>query len=223
MSLKTEPIRLVLIDRHTIVRAGLRMLLNSYPQFEIVGEADPCDDALEMVRQQQPDLILFEIAGDQSKNLDLIPQLLDAAKRARLMLLTCETDMNLHHQAAQLGAMGVVLKDQSPDVLVKAITKVHAGEAWFDRTTIANLLSQMSRGRANDPDAEKIASLSPREREIIALVGAGLKNQQIADKLGLSEITVRHHLTSIFAKLGVADRLELIIYAYKRNLARLPD
>jgi len=218
-----KPIRLVIIDKHVLVRAGLRMLLDSYPQFEIVGEADPCDDALEMVRQQQPDLILFEIAGDPSKNLDLISQLLDAAKHARLMLLTGEADTNLHHQAAQVGAMGVVLKEQSPDVLVKAITKVHAGEAWFDRTTIANVLSQMSRGRSNNSDAQKIAALSPREREIITLVGAGLKNQQIADKLGLSEVTVRHHLTSIFAKLGVSDRLELIIYAYQRNLARLPD
>ncbi len=218
-----KPIRLVIIDKHVLVRAGLRALLDSYPQFEIVGEADPCDEALEMVRQQQPDLILFEIAGDQSKNLDLIPQLLDATKHTRLLLLTGETDTHLHHQAAQVGAMGVVLKEQSPDVLVKAITKVHAGEAWFDRTTIANVLSQMSRGRSNDSDAQKIATLSPREREIITLVGAGLKNQQIADKLGLSEVTVRHHLTSIFAKLGVSDRLELIIYAYQRNLARLPD
>lgn len=216
-------IRLVIIDKHTIVRAGLRMLIESYPQFQVVGDAPPCEDALEMIRQQQPDLILFEVENDQTNQLDLIPQLLDAGKGVRVILLTDQSDMNVHYQAAQLGAMGVVLKEQSPEVLVKAITKVHAGEVWFDRATIANVLTQMSRGRTNDPEAEKIASLSPREREIIGLVGAGLKNQQIAHRLSLSETTVRHHLTSIFAKLGVSDRLELIIYAYQHNLARLPD
>lgn len=218
-----KPIRLVIIDKHTIVRAGLRMLIESYPQFQVVGDAPPCEDALEMIRQQQPDIILLEVENGQTNNLDQIPQLLDAGQGARVILLIEESDAKIHHQAAQLGAMGVVLKEHSPEVLVKAITKVHAGEVWFDRATIANVLTQMSRGRMNDPEAEKIASLSPREREIVALVGAGLKNQQIAERLAISETTVRHHLTSIFAKLGVSDRLELLIYAYQRNLARLPD
>ncbi len=218
-----KPIRLVIIDKHTLVRLGLRMLVESFPQFQVVGDASPCTDALAMINQQQPDIILFEIGADQANDLALIPQLREAGKNARVLLLAEDSNVEVHHQAAQLGAMGVVLKEQSPEVLVKAITKVHAGEVWFDRTTIANVLTQMTRGRETDPHAEKIASLSPREREIIMLVGAGLKNQHIADKLGLSETTVRHHLTSIFAKLDVTDRLELIIYAYQHKLARLPD
>lgn len=225
MSSHANPISIVVIDQHTLVRAGMRMLLESYPQFQVIGSTGNVDDALKIVAQQQPDIILLELNLNQSNNLELIPRLLDAAKNARVILVTSETDNDIHCQAAQLGAMGVVLKDQSPDVLVKAIDKVSAGEAWLDRTTVATVLTKMSRTQPEDadPDAEKLASLTAREREIITLVGQGLKNQQIAERVGLSEITVRHYLTSIFSKLGVSDRLELIIYAYQHNLAQLPS
>lgn len=201
------------------------MLLESYPQFQVIGSTGNIADALKIVAQQQPDIILLELNLNQSNNLELIPRLLDAAKNARVILVTSETDNDIHCQAAQLGAMGVVLKDQSPEVLVKAINKVSAGEAWLDRTTMATVLTKMSRTQPEDadPDAKKLASLTSREREIITLVGQGLKNQQIAERVGLSEITVRHYLTSIFSKLEVSDRLELIIYAYQHNLAQLPS
>jgi DNA-binding NarL/FixJ family response regulator len=203
----------------------MRMLLESYPQFRVVGNTGNIDEALKLVAHQQPDIILLELNLNQFNNLELIPRLLDAAKNARVILVTSETDNDIHCQAAQLGAMGIVLKDQSPDVLVKAIDKVSAGEAWLDRTTVATVLTKMSRTQPEnaDPDAEKLASLTSREREIITLVGQGLKNQQIAERVGLSEITVRHYLTSIFSKLEVSDRLELIIYAYQHNLAQLPS
>lgn len=225
MSSHANPISIVVIDQHTLVRAGMRMLLESYPQFQVIGSTGNVDDALKIVAQQQPDIILLELNLNQSNNLELIPRLLDAAKNARVILVTSETDNDIHCQAAQLGAMGVVLKDQSPEVLVKAIDKVSAGEAWLDRTTVATVLTKMSRTQPEDadPDAEKLASLTSREREIITLVGQGLKNQQIAERVGLSEITVRHYLTSIFSKLEVSDRLELIIYAYQHNLAQLPS
>lgn len=222
---KTTCIRIFLIDNHTLVRAGLRMLLESEPQFHVVGDVCDIAEAQQLVIQHQPDIILFEAADPQLESLNPIPHLLAQAKRARLILITGERNAEFHHHAAQLGAMGVVLKDQSPDTLVKAILKVHAGEAWFDRTTIANVLTKLSRPQPeqSDPEAEKIATLTPREREIINLVGKGLKNQIIAQELALSEITVRHHLTSIYAKLNVSDRLELLIYAYQQGLAQLPD
>lgn len=225
MSSRANPLRLTIIDQHTLIRAGMRMLLESNPQFQVVGDAGNYDDALKIVAQKQPDIILLELNLSQSQNLDLIPLLLDAAKNARVILVTSETENQIHCQAAQLGAMGVVLKDQSPDILVKAISKVAAGEAWFDRRMVANVLTNLSQNRTEtaDPDKDRIASLSGRERQVIELVGEGLKNQQIADRLGLSEITVRHHLTSIFSKLDVSDRLELIIYAYQHNLAHLPS
>jgi two-component system nitrate/nitrite response regulator NarL len=220
-----NPIRILLVDTHALVRAGLRLVIGCHPEFHVVGEVGDPSDALELARQEQPEIILFELDQDQGMSLEFIPQLLDVAQKARLLLVTGERDVQVHQRAAQLGAMGVVLKDQQTDVLIKAIVKVNAGEAWFDRSVVANVLTKFSRAHNlenTDPEVEKIATLSPREREIISLIGEGLKNQQIAERLFLSETTVRHHLTSIFSKLGVSDRLELIIYAYQRGLAQLP-
>jgi DNA-binding NarL/FixJ family response regulator len=215
----------VLVDKHTLVRAGLRSLLENRSEFKVVGEASQPSDALKLVAGDQPDVILLELDWDPDKSLEFIPQFLVAAEKARVLLVTGERDERVHQRAARLGAMGVVSKEQPIEVLVKAIIKVNAGEVWFDRSTMADVLREFSRSNAGgprDPETDKISTLSPREREVILLIGEGLKNHQIAQKLFLSEITVRHHLTSIFAKLGISDRLELIIYAYQHGLAQLP-
>jgi two-component system nitrate/nitrite response regulator NarL len=132
-------------------------------------------------------------------------------------------DSEAHQEAVRLGAMGVVLKDQSAEVLIKAIKKVHAGEVWIDRVTMGNVLNEMRRKDSNhrDADEDKIIYLTRREREVISLVAEGLKNKQIAARLFISDTTVTHHLSSIFSKLGVSDRLELVIYAFAHKLAKM--
>src|SRR5262249_19057178 len=130
----------------------------------------------------------------------------------------------IHRRAVRLGAMGLVTKDESTEVLLQAIAKVHAGEVWLDRTLLASVLGEITRsGKAQpvDPEALKIATLTAREREIITLVGQGYRNRHVADRLCIAEATVRHHLTSIFAKLQVTDRLELVIYAYRHGLTHM--
>ena len=107
--------------------------------------------------------------------------------------------------------------------MIKAIKKVHHGEVWLDRLTMGSVLQEMTEEKQADPDQEKIASLTEREREVVSLVGEGLKNKQIAAKLFISETTVTHHLSSVFSKLAVSDRLELIIYAFRHGLAKLPS
>jgi len=116
------------------------------------------------------------------------------------------------------------LKQQAADLLLKAIKKVHAGEVWIDRSMMSSVLSDVrsERHEETDPEAPKIASLTPREREVIALVSEGLKNKLIGERLFISETTVTHHLSSIFSKLDVSDRLELIIYAFRHGLAKIP-
>ena len=123
----------------------------------------------------------------------------------------------------ELGATGLVLKNERPEVLMKAIRKVHGGEVWLDRTITARVLARIARRRhTQDAEAEKIASLTRREHEIIALVGEGLKNGAIADRLFVSEATVRNHLTSILSKLGLSDRFELAVYAFRHGFP-LPE
>ncbi len=220
-----NPIRIVLIERYALVRAGLRALIERVPGLCIVGEAGLVADALAVVAREQPDVILFEPNVADDNGCELISQLLESATQARLILVTSLADAQLHHRAVQLGAMGIVQKDQTTDALIKAIAKVYAGEAWLDRLMVANVITRLSHGQniqTDAPEKNRIASLSQREREVIALIGKGLKNKQIAEQMSISEVTVRHHLTSIFTKLEVGDRLELMIFAYRHKIVDLP-
>jgi len=224
-SLSDNLIHILLVDKHALVRGGLRQLIEAKPGHVVVGEAGNRDDALAIAAAKNPDIILLELDSDYEQGLACIRQLLAAASKARLLLVTSESNIDIHQRAAQAGAMGVVLKDETPDVLIKAIGKVHAGEAWLDRMTLASVLTKLTRkGTAehSNPETRKIALLSERERSVVMLIGEGMKNKEIGEKLSISEITVRHHLTSIFGKLQITDRLELIIYAYQNGLAQLP-
>jgi two-component system nitrate/nitrite response regulator NarL len=218
----TDPIRVLLIDDHVVMRMGLRMLIETQPGLSVVGEATDHDAAILSAAREQPDIILLDLdLGDQS-GLDILPELRIAAKGARVIVLTGIRDPADHQQAVRLGATGMVLKEQAFDTLVKAIERVHAGETWLDPALVANVLADRSRarGRDADPQAAKIAALTEREREVITLISEGLKNRQIGERMSISETTVVHHLTSIFDKLGVANRLELVTYAYRHGLAK---
>jgi DNA-binding NarL/FixJ family response regulator len=219
-------IRVVLVDSHALVRAGLRMLIESQPGIEVVGEAGNCPDAVTVVAREMPDIILLEPNTEEKDGVEIISGLLRADRSARILLVTGIRDARVHQRALELGALGILLKDQPAERLLKAIRKVQEGEAWVERSMMARMLTGMSGMRTNeneDPISANIATLSPREREIIAFIGSGLKNRQIADRLCISEITVRHHLSSIFSKLGVSDRLELVIFAFRYGIAKLPE
>jgi two-component system, NarL family, nitrate/nitrite response regulator NarL len=216
-----DPIRILLVDDHAVVRSGLRLLIEGGPGMAVVAEASNRADALAAARLEKPDLVLLDLDLGGESGLALIPELLDASERTRVLILTGVSDVETQRQAVKLGAAGIVLKTQPAELILKAIGRVHEGEFWLDRVTTASLITELVRQKA-DPETVKIASLTAREREIIALVGEGLKNEQVAERLFLSSKTVRNHLTSIFDKLDVHDRLELTIYAYRHRLARPP-
>jgi two-component system, NarL family, nitrate/nitrite response regulator NarL len=221
----TPKIRILLVDDHVVVRTALRNLIESQESLTMVGEAGSRKDAMVIVKQEQPDVILLDIDLGGENGLDLITDLLEAKSDARIVVLTGVRDPQVQQRAVSMGAMGLVQKDRAFDVLVGAIERVNAGEAWLDPSLMARVLTEMSgasRNKAPDPEAAKIATLTDREREVLTLIGQGLKNKEIADALFISEWTVRHHITSIFGKLEVSDRVELILYAYKRGLADPP-
>jgi len=221
----TNAIRILLVDDHAVVRAGLRMIIQSRTGMTIVGEAGNRDDALSLADSEHPDIILLDLDLGGDSGMALIADLIAAAGDPRIIILTGLRDPEAHRQAVLLGAMGIVKKEKAAEVLISAIERVHAGEAWLDPSLMAGVLTEMtrsSRGRKTDPEADKIAALTNREREVIALVGEGIKSKEIAGRLFISETTVRHHLTSIFDKLGVVDRVELLIYAYRHGLASPP-
>jgi two-component system nitrate/nitrite response regulator NarL len=219
----SQAIRVVIVDDHAVVRTGLRMLMESRPEIMVVGEAGNGAEALAVIARTQPDLIVLDLDLGGESGLDYFPELRTAASTARVLVLTGVRDPELHRRAVRLGAMGLVLKEEAAEVLLQAIEKVHAGEVWLEPAMVASILGEMTGMRASqppDPEAAKIASLTEREREVVTLISQGLRNKQTAERLGISETTVRHHLTSIFAKLEVTDRLELVIYTHRHGLAR---
>lgn len=221
-----EPVRVLVAEGHKPFRAGLRLLIDCEPTMAVVAEADSYDEAIALAQSQKPDVIVLDLVVNGESGLDYIPKLRDVSPDTRILILTGITDSSIHQQAVKLGAIGVVLKNQEPGVLIKAIEKVHSGEVWIDRATIASLLDDMSRQPNTDdadPVADSIDLLTKRETEIIPLVAQGLKNKDIAERLCISHITVRHHVTSIYGKLGVADRFELIIFAFKHGLCEAPQ
>ncbi|HSE98019.1 MAG TPA: response regulator transcription factor [Blastocatellia bacterium] len=220
-----EAIRILLVDDHAVVRTGLRMLIQSEPGMSIVGEAANREEAISLATSQQPDVILLDLDLGSDNGLELIPEILKTAERSRVIVLTGMRNPDLYRQAVMQGALAVVPKDKTVEVIISAIKKVRDGEAWLDPVTMAGVLNEMARAnkpKPTDPESSKITSLTDREREVVALIGEGLKNKQIADRLFISETTVRHHLTSIFSKLEVSDRVELLIYSYRHGLAEPP-
>ena len=218
-------VRIVVIDEHELFRAGIRMLLEKQPGFAVVGEGANGTQALDIVKHEQPDIVLLDLDLHDGDGLELLPNIFAISEMTRVLALTSSRDPEVHRRAVQLGAIGVVSKNKPPDLLMKAIERVHAGEAWLDRSMTASVLRDMlprNQTKKVNPEEAKIATLTERERGVIKLVGEGLKNKQIAERLFISDITVHHHLSSIYSKLSVSDRLELLIYAYRHGLATLP-
>ncbi len=215
-----DTIRVAIVDDHAILRSGLRMLIETHSGMLVVGEAGNRAEAFSLAEQERPDIILLDLdlAGESSLNFmqDLI-----RVSSARILVLTGVIEPEQHQRAVRLGAMGVVFKEKCVQDLISAIRQIDAGQVWLDPSIMTGLVADVQRKR--DPEAEKINALTAREREITSLVCEGLKNREIADRLSISESTVRNHLTSVLNKLELSDRFELALYFYRHGLARPPQ
>jgi DNA-binding NarL/FixJ family response regulator len=185
-----------------------------------VGEAAGAEEALALAAREQPHVILLDVDLEGFNGLDIIESLQASAPETRIIVLTGVRTPELQARALRLGAKGFVPKDQSAEFVLRAVRKVREGELWFDRVTVGAAVTRALRGEG--AQQAPVANLTPRELEIVRMVGEGLRNEAIAQRLSIQEKTVRNHLTVIFEKVGVRDRLHLAIYAYRRGLAKLP-
>ena len=216
-------VRIVIADDHPIVRDGLKKLLLLEDDFDVVGEAGDGREVLDKVRELDPDVLLLDLRMPNLDGLGALQALQQVNQRTRVIILTASEDKNEFVQAMKLGCSGIVLKQTAPDLIVKSIRKVHSGEIWLDSHTTAAVMRQFSTGLEGSGSGEggkgrERSPLSTREREIVALVAQGYKNKEMAEKMFISEQTVKNHLHNIFDKLGVSDRLELALYAIHNNL-----
>jgi DNA-binding NarL/FixJ family response regulator len=220
-SARNRKIKILIIEDHGIVRAGLRMLLENDPSMEVVGEASKASEVRAAAEMESPDIILLDLDLGDENGIDFVSDVLARFARARVLVLTATSDTGMHLQAVAAGASGVVIKEQAPEMLLKAIQRVHAGEAWLARSLASAVVGRFSRSRnevRNDPEAERIAFLTPREREVLGLILKGLNGDRIASQLRISEGTVRNHLTSILSKLQLSNRFELVVFAFRHGL-----
>ena len=216
-------IRIVLIDDHKSFMEGLAMVINSQtPAMEVVGMASNRSEEMTAVGDLKPDLVLLDMDLGDSLSLEFLPELLEKTS-AKVLMLTGVQDPDLHDSAIVKGARGVLLKGESAKTILKAIEKVHAGEIWASNTMVARVLNQMnSRKKPVDLEAEKIADLTQREREIITalLTFEGSTNEEIARQLFISTSTLKNHLTTIYSKLDVKNRVHLMKYALTHKLEK---
>jgi DNA-binding NarL/FixJ family response regulator len=222
----TAKIRIVVADDHPIFRDGLCKLLALEEDFEVVAQAQDGRQVLDVLQQHQPDILLLDLKMPGLDGLATLQRLQVAKNKTRVIVLTASDDKNEFVQAMKLGTSGIVLKQTATELLIKSIRKVHAGEIWLDSHTTAAVIRQFVANDEAPPAAPSAAAprererspLSQREREIVALVAQGFKNKEMAEKMFISEQTVKNHLHNIFDKLGVSDRLELALYAIHNNL-----
>src|SRR5579884_4034301 len=219
---RKKMIRVIIADDHPIVRDGLKKLLALEDDVEVVGEAGDGREVIEKVQELEPDVLLLDLRMPNLDGLSALQALQQSNKSTRVIVLTASEDKNEFVQAMKLGCSGIVLKQTAPDLIVKSIRKVHAGEIWLDSHTTAAVMRQFQSGAdavAGGPSKGRERSpLSAREREIVALVAQGYKNKEMAEKMFISEQTVKNHLHNIFDKLVVSDRLELALYAIHKGL-----
>ncbi len=221
-------IRILIADDHPIVRDGLRKLLSLEDDFEVVGEANDGREVLDLIQEVEPDVLLLDLRMPNLDGLSTLQAMQQTGKRTKVIILTASEDKNEFVQAMKLGCSGIVLKQTAPELIVKSIRKVNAGEIWLDSHTTAAVMRQFATateaGGANGGGKSRERSpLSTREREIVQLVAQGYKNKEMAEKMFISEQTVKNHLHNIFDKLGVSDRLELALYAIHKGLHLNPD
>jgi two-component system, NarL family, nitrate/nitrite response regulator NarL len=213
------PIRIVIADDHPIFRDGLRRLLETKPEFQVVGAASDGDEALTMVAEADPDVLLLDLAMPRMSGMVAVRELQSRRIRTKTILCTAAIDRTEIATALQLGASGVVLKQSASDVLLKAIYVALEGHYWVGRKRVIDLATTLRELAASGPQpARKLFGLTPRELEIISVIIGGYSNNDIAVRFSISEGTVKHHLTNIFDKLGVSNRLELALFALHHNL-----
>jgi two-component system nitrate/nitrite response regulator NarL len=215
-------VRLVIADDHPIFRDGLRRLLEAEAHFKVLGEASDGAEAVKLVRQLKPDILLLDLAMPKHPGLEALRDLSASgnATPVRVILLTAAAEKGQIVEALQLGARGVVLKDSATQLLLKAIQTVMAGEYWVGRESVSNLVQYLRTlmQSSHDEARQRKFGLTPRELEIVSAVVAGYSNKEIAEYFKISEDTVKHHLSNIFDKLGVSTRLELALFAVNQSL-----
>jgi DNA-binding NarL/FixJ family response regulator len=219
-ALRERPIRVLLVDDKAVIRAGLRVLIDSWSPLQVVGETDSATEALAAVKAVQPTVILCSHTGTSNGVADTIRILTNGAAHVPIVLLTGSRNPQADSHAVRAGAKWIVSTKEAALELRKALEKVHSGEKCLDEFTVATRVEKKHSNIPSHGESNTDKWLTERERDVAALVTQGCTNRQVGKRLGITEVTVRHHLTSIFNKLRIANRFQLIAWSYRHGTTR---
>lgn len=210
-------IRLVLADDHPLILRGLVNLFALEEDFEVVGSCSDGKQAMETVRLHLPELVVLDVRMPGMSGLDVVRCIQDEKLPTRPVLLTAAMSEEEMLEAVHLGVPGIVLKEMAPQLLIQCLRKVHGGGTWLERTSTKLALEHLLRRETGMREMSSL--LTPREIDLLRMVGAGLRNREIADRLCISEGTVKVHLHNIYEKLNIDGRLALLRYAQEKGVA----
>lgn len=216
----SETIRILIADDHPVVRRGLRMLLQSEPGMELVGEAADGIEVVLKARSLQPDVILLDMLMPRQDGVGAIQQIKQENPAARIMVLTSFADDDKLFPAIKAGALGYLLKDSTPEQLLQAIRDVHSGKSSLDPGVALKVIHELNRPSAPNPTVDP---LSERELDVLKLIAKGHSNQEIAQILVISERTTGNHIGNILSKLHLANRTQAALYALREGVVKLDD
>jgi DNA-binding NarL/FixJ family response regulator len=212
-------VRVVLADDQALDRRGFRLILEAEADLEVVAEAEDGQRAIDAVRRHHPAVVLMDIQMPGLGGLEATRRILgDAGNETRVLILTTFERDEYVFQALQLGASGFLLKTAPPEDLVTAVRVVARGEALLSPSVTRRVIQELARQQRHVPRSPDLDRLTPRELEVLRLVAEGLSNAEIAARLYLSEATVKTHTSNVLAKLGLRDRVQAVIFAYKQNI-----
>jgi DNA-binding NarL/FixJ family response regulator len=213
-------IRVLIADDQALVRSGFRLIVETRPDLEVVGEAENGAEAVRLALELAPDVILMDVRMPELDGIEATRQIVAAGSAARVLVLTTFDVDDYVHAAIRAGASGFLLKDVRPLDLVEGIRLVANGNALLGPTVTRRLLERFAGERPPGDAAEAVATLTEREREILRLLACGLSNAELAQRLFLGETTVKTHVSNVLRKLGVRDRVQAVIAAYDAGLVR---
>ena len=213
------PIRVVIIDDHPIVRAGMRMVLNGAPEIQIVGEGINGQEALRLVAEEHPDVLVLDINLPDINGLEVTRRLRAMGDATPVLILTVHNDSQMIFGLLKAGVTGYVLKDDTLETLAPAIQAVAHGQTWLSSRITEHVVQRALGGGKSPADPEP--GLTSREMEVLCWLGLGLDNEEIAHKLTLTMRTVQNHVSTIYGKLGVDTRAEAILYAIRRGWVQI--